>query len=350
MDSIIDRLLSSPEPSVRYKVRVKVLVEDENSPSIRTLRRAIKRSMRVRTLLGDRDEQGRIHPVRHAYQKWTGAHWVFATLADIGYPSGDTELVPIWDQVFACWLNPEAIQERTCTEAPPRHRYRGVPIVCGRARRCASQQGNALFSAVTLGLLDERRHQLADCLMRWQWPDGGWNCDRKPEASVSSFWESLIPLRALAAYTRVTGDSSASAVVERAAELFLERRLFRRRRDGEIMNPQFLRLHYPCYWRYDILFALKVMAESGFIGDPRCNEALDVLESKRLPEGGWPAEERFYHTSEGQGSRRDRVSWGGVSKRRMNEWVTADALFTMKAAGRLQPTERTVEQPTRALI
>ncbi len=101
------------------------------------------------------------------------------------------------------------------------------------------------------------------------------------------------------------------------------------------MNPVFLRLHYPCYWRYDILFALKVMAESGFIGDPRCDEALDVLESKCLRYGGWPAEERFYRGSDGQGSGSDQVSWGGASSRRVNEWVTADALYVLKAAGRL---------------
>ncbi|MFC1706487.1 hypothetical protein ACFL59_06640 [Planctomycetota bacterium] len=101
------------------------------------------------------------------------------------------------------------------------------------------------------------------------------------------------------------------------------------------MNPQFLRLHYPCYWRYDILFALKVMAESGYISDPRCAEALDALESKRLPDGGWPAEERFYKGPTARGSGQEHVSWGGVNRRRMNEWITADALLVLRAAGRL---------------
>lgn len=112
-----------------------------------------------------------------------------------------------------------------------------------------------------------------------------------------------------------------------------KRRLFRGTSDGRIMNSQFVRLHYPCYWRYDILFALKVMVEAGFIGDPRCEEALDLLESKRLPDGGWPADERFYRTGKPGTSGSDLVSWGGVSKRRFNEWVTADALFVLRAAG-----------------
>jgi hypothetical protein len=106
------------------------------------------------------------------------------------------------------------------------------------------------------------------------------------------------------------------------------------------MNPQFLRLHYPCYWRYDILFGLKVMAEAGFVRDERCGEALDVLESKRLPYGGWPAEERFYRNAKVPTSGCELVAWGGASKRRMNEWVTADALYVLREAGRLNSEDQ----------
>ena len=338
MDTTVRALLSSAEPSVRYKVRVAVLGEAPDSRAIQQLRAEIKASPRVRSLLSDRDDKGRVHPVHYPYKKWIGAHWVSATLADIGYPPGEAELIPVRDQVFDCWLDPDVIQEHVYTDPPPeRHWHRGVPVISGRPRRCASQQGNALFSAVALGLMDDRCGQLADCLMRWQWPDGGWNCDRKPGAATSSFWESLIPLRGLSAYAQATGSGKASAAAARVAEVFLVRRLFRRCRDREIMNQQFLRLHYPCHWRYDILFALKVMAESGFISDLRCNEALDVLESKALSGGGWPAEERFYRVSKRQDSGTDRVSWGRADKRRMNEWVTADALCVLRAAGRIGP-------------
>ena len=328
-------MLASAEPSIRYKVRVGVLGDGAESQAIRYLREEIKESSRVRALLHDRDEFGRIRPVHHPYKKWIGAHWVFATLADIGYPQGDGELIPIRDQVFDCWLNPKTIQERVYAGVSPSQPYRGVPVIQGRARRCASQQANALYSAVALGLMNESCHRLADYLIRWQWPDGGWNCDRRPEASTSSFWESLIPLRALSIYARATGRPEARKAAERAAEVFLKRRLFRRRRDGLVMNPQFLRFHYPCYWRYDILFGLKVMAEGGFIRDERCGETLDMLQSKTLPGGGWAAEERFYGNARVPASGCDRVSWGGVSKRRMNEWVTADALYVLREAGRL---------------
>ena len=51
------------------------------------------------------------------------------------------------------------------------------------------------------------------------------------------------------------------------------------------MRAEFLKPRYPAYFFYDILHALKVMAETGFIHDPRCQEALDLLESKQS--AGW---------------------------------------------------------------
>ena len=36
------------------------------------------------------------------------------------------------------------------------------------------------------------------------------------------------------------------------------------------------------------------MAESGFIGGLRCAEALDLLEAKRLRDGGWPLEQKVW--------------------------------------------------------
>ena len=331
---IIQQLLDSDEPSVRYKVRVGVLGEKPESKSIQKLREEIRRSPRVRQLLSRRDAKGRIEPVRHVYKKWFGAHWVLPALADIGYPTGDRKLRPVFEQVFECWLGEWTTNDVVCTNDDDLRRCKGVPVINGRARRCGSQQSNALYAALTLGCNDDRVHRLAELLMRWQWPDGGWNCDRDPKARVASFHESILPLRALSLYARITGSRKAAGAAKRAAELFLCRKLFKRRRDGKVIDPDFVLLHYPCYWHYDVLMGLKVMAEAGFIRDRRCRDALDLLESKQLPGGGWAAEDKFYRSVNTVGSGGDIVSWGPVGKRKMNEWITADALTVLAAAGR----------------
>jgi hypothetical protein len=321
ISTVVDRLSESDEPAIRYKAAM--LRHDPDSAAAGAARAAIPASPRVRTLLAERDDDG--HIPRHPYAKWDGAHWVLAALADLGYPPGDESLRPMLEQTLG-WLLSKG------------HRH-NIPIIAGRARRCASQESNALFAALALGLADEpaareRADRLAADLIGWQWPDGGWNCDRRPAADTSSFMESLIPLRALALHARLTGSSASRAAAERAADIFLSRRLFRRRSDGEIMDTHFVQLHYPCFWHYDILFALKVMAEAGYVGDPRCAEALDLLASKRLADGGFPAEAKYYRVGPPGVYSRSTVDWGGTSRRQMNEFVTAEALFVLRAAGR----------------
>jgi hypothetical protein len=316
---LASRLLRSGEPSVRFATRVGVLGEDPRSQGIGDIQDEIRCSSLVTRLLSERSADGRI-PC-WPYAKWYGAHWVLALLADLGYPPCDRALYPLRDQVYEFWLRTEHVQS--------------VPVIQGRARRCGSQEGNALYATLALGIADERADQLARNLLRWQWPDGGWNCDLRPEAANSSFHETLIPLRALARYGRERQCAEALEAAGQAAQVFLKRRLYRRQRDGTVIDPGFLSLKYPHYWAYDILFGLKVMSEAGFLGDERCQEALDCLEHKRLPDGGFPAEVKLYHvtsrkTPTGRGA--SLVDWGGTGGQRTNEFVTAEALTVLTQA------------------
>ena len=333
-DAVIDRLLRSAEPSVRWKTLVKVLGEDSTSAKAVALGDEVRDSQRVRTLLKGRDSSGQLLRGRGIYAKWQGAHWTMASLADIGYPAGDASLAPIRDQLLKQWLDDEFFEEFATENKAAVYGKSGVPVMQGRYRRCASQQGNALFAIMALGLDDGRCATLVERLLHWRWPDGGWNCDKEPSAAKSSFTETLLPVRGLALYARMMGDVPAHKTVQRAVEVFLERRLFKRMSDGSVVREEFTKLHYPLYWHYDILGALKVMAESGHITDARCSDALDLLESKRLSDGGWPAESSYYKVTDSVQLGADVVDWGGTSKRVMNEWVTADALYVLRAAGR----------------
>ncbi len=331
---IIDTLLYSAEPSVRYKIMLNVLDEDPSSREIKKLREEIRSSARVKKLLSSRSKSGEILSKRNAYDKWQGAHWILASLADIGYPDEDESLIPVKDQILAFWLDEFYYKEFEAKSREDSYKHEGVPLMQGRYRRCASQQGNALFFLLKLGLSDDRIDDLAERLLHWQWDDGGWNCDKMPDAKNSSFMESLLPLRGLALYSRQKKNKKAKAAAERASEIFLKRQLFIGQHTGKIIHPEFTFLHYPLYWHYDILGGLKVMAEAGFIGDERCSKALDLLESKKLSDG-WPAERSYYKVSDELKHGADYVDWGGTGKRKSNEWVTADALYVLKKSGRI---------------
>ena len=308
-ESIAEDLQASPDPAVRWKAGGGSRAEVRESPV-------------ARRLLTPADVG--------VYAKWQGAHWVLGALAEIGYPPGEVALHPLRERVLATWLGESYHREVEVATKSAAYRHRGVVVMRGRHRAHASQQGYALWALATLGLADERCDQLADLLLRWQWPDGGWNCDVDPAADTSSFMETLLPMRGLWLH----GTPRAREAARAAAEVFLTRRLAYRASDGTLIRAEFAKLHFPLYWHYDILGGLKAMMELGLLGDPRCADALDLLESMRLP-GGWPAHARYYRASAEIELHHDWVDWGGTSTRRPNPWVTAEALAVLRAAGRL---------------
>ncbi|SRR6266571_1323260 len=70
-------------------------------------------------------------------------------------------------------------------------------------------------------------------------------------------------------YFRATSDTGVGKAVDNAAEFLLGHHLFKSTKTGGIINPEWVKLHYPLYWHYDILQALRVLGLAGMLGDPR---------------------------------------------------------------------------------
>jgi hypothetical protein len=213
-------------------------------------------------------------PGSHPYAKWTGTHWRLVQIADTGLPVDRDRLAPGVEAELS-WL------------LPSRHPRRLLRIA-GLARRCASMEGNAVYALTRLGYADDpRTRRLVDGLLEWQWPDGGWNCDKRPEARRSSFHESAIPALGLAIFADVTGDGDARRAAEHTAELLLEHRLFRSTSTDQPIHPSWTVLHYPPYWHYDVLQGLRLLAAVDHLADPRAADALAVVELARRRDGGF---------------------------------------------------------------
>jgi hypothetical protein len=263
------------------------------------------------------------------YRKWQGPHWTLYSLAEIGYPMGDERLLPLRERVLD-WMFAPAFQKAPSTLV--------FPDQPERPRRCASMEGNTIWAQLLLGIVDEQRvPMLVDRLIAMQWPDGGWNCDKRPGARTSSVQETLLPLRGLACWARARADARAGRAAQRAAEFLLGRRLLWRLRDGAVIQPEWGgpvdKLHYPIRF-YDLLSALLVMAEIGLVRDPRCVDALDLLECKRLGDGMFPVEWTTVKMADRIESRGTYADWSPLSKRTGHPLVTVDALWVLKEAGR----------------
>ena len=243
------------------------------------------------------------------YAKWRGAHWRLVSLVELDVPSGHPAAVRSAHAVLAMWAGPR--------------RLAAVPIIDGRARRCASQEGNAVAVACRLGLAaDDRVATLAGHLVGWQWPDGGWNCDRRPEARRSSFHETLPALWGLHEYAASTGDAAAAEAVEGAADLLLEHRVYQRLKTGEHLSAQVVIPRWPPYWHYDVLQAMVVLTRAGYGSDPRMSAARELVAGQRRPDGTWHAGRPWWRPPGSSGSNVEAVDWGAA----MHEMVTSNAL------------------------
>jgi hypothetical protein len=219
-------------------------------------------------------EQLLAFPDSHPYRKWTGTHWRLVELADSGVPV-DRDRLDAAVRSELDWLQPGLDPA-------------SVLRIDGRARRHGSIEGTAVYALCRLGFVEHPgTRQLVEALLDWQWPDGGWNCDRHHDAWRSSFHESAIPALALATYADLTGDAAARQAAERTADLLLEHRLFRSLTSGAPIHPSFTVLHAPAYWHYDILQGLRVLAAVDRLGDPLAVEALDLVERARRLNGGF---------------------------------------------------------------
>lgn len=327
-DPAIQFLLNSADPSVRYFTLTDLLDKAKGSRAVKAARDPILDGPRVTALLSGQHsgkqkskDSFALHPGGfgvHPYKKWDGAHWRLVSLVELGIPAHEPRALAAADQVLQ-WLTSEF------------HRSK-IKAIAGRVRRCGSQEGNALAVCSRLGLIDDPRvRYLARSLIAWQWPDGGWNCDKRPNASHSSFYESLAPLWGLIEWHHATGDETALQAAQHTAEMFLSHRLFRSTITGAVIDPAWLKLHYPLYWHYDILQALLILSRLRLLDDPRMQEALDLIATKRQPDGCWKAEGFYWAPSSKRASNVDVADWG---RRGPNEMITLNALRVLKAAGR----------------
>jgi hypothetical protein len=118
--------------------------------------------------------------------------------------------------------------------------------------------------------------------------DGGWNCEVEYGSVRSSFDTTINVLDGLLEFELATGGSGAVREARRSGEEYLlERSLFRRKSTGEIANPAYLDFAFPYYWHYDVLRALDYFRCSGGEPEPRMAEAIDIVRSKRHPDGYW---------------------------------------------------------------
>ena len=151
---------------------------------------------------------------------------------------------------------------------------------------------------------------IVDRLLGEQLSDGGWNCEAPNGSTRSSFNTTICVLEALLEHERADGGSPQVTEARlRGQEYLLERRLFRRRSTGEVIERDrkggaaWTRFAFPTWWHYDVLRGLEYLRSAGVTPDERVAEAIELVASKRDGDGQWPLEQRVSRRDAGRDGR-----------------------------------------------
>jgi hypothetical protein len=164
---------------------------------------------------------------------------------------------------------------------------------------------------------------LVERLLREQLADGGWNCEVENGATVSSFGTTINVLEGLLEYELATGGTArVRAARARGDAYILERRLFRRKTNGEVIDPSWLRFSFPTWWHYDLLRGLDYLRAAEVEPDERVAEAIGVVAAHRSPDGRWPLEkvhegQAHFQMEDGEGA---PSQWNTLRAMRVLRW------------------------------
>jgi len=313
---VAERLAESDDPIARYKTHVHVLGRDPEHAAAREARRQIPSHPVVVAML---DDVGIDAPKEHA--GFSGSYMTLKHLADVEYPTGDESLVACRDHVYAWLRTEEESYDALCIK--------------GKYRAHGSFHGNAIYASIALGLANRETDRLCESLLRYQWPGGGWNCSKLPKAEGPSIVHTAYGMRGLVAYQTRKPSPVVKKAIEQCAEVLLERHVHRGRRNEKALRPTYEKLTYPHPHLYGFMAGLHILARAGYVRDPRCVEALDLLERKFIPGHGWPMERQIF--KHGRASGRDHTSarWEKLTLGKAHLLLTADALEILRCAGRL---------------
>ncbi len=273
MNATITWLLDG-DVSIQYLTHKYLLGGDQTT--LTSLRKRIAAEGWGKQFLDARNPSG--HWGRAFYQpKWISSHY---TLLDLCYL--EIEPVEPIKETIMLILNKSSAQDGSITESA--HRPSGDVCV----------DGMFLNYAAFFGTPEEDLKSVVDYLLENIMPDGGFNCEGEAHgARHSSMHTTLSALEGLWEFTKAGHEYRSDEVQQarsNAEEFLLMHHLFKSDKTGEVINKKWLMLSFPSRWFYDILRALVYFTDAGRPYDPRMQDAVDVLISKRRKDGTWPVQ------------------------------------------------------------
>ena len=301
----VTQWLLDSDPAIRWQVMRDVVGAPESIVAVERAR--VEHSGWGGRLLALQGEDGHWGGGPYVVPGWTSTTDTLMTLRDFGL---DPKSGPAR----------EAIARMRAKKASWGPEFDNVPFFDGEVEPYIN--GRVLAAGAYFGVATTTP---LDFLLDEQLPDGGWNCEASPGLK-SSFHTTICVLEGLLEYERAVGGSARVGEARRRGEAYmLERRLFRRKSTGEVIDPNWLRFSFPTWYHYDVLRALDYLREADVQPDERVEEAIGVVEGNRAPDGRWPLQNVH------RGAAHIEMDDGEGTPSR---WITLRAMRVLDWAGR----------------
>jgi hypothetical protein len=152
--------------------------------------------------------------------------------------------------------------------------------------------GMLMNYASYFGVPELELKSIVDFILSQLMSDGGFNCQSNRKGAVhSSLHSTLSVLEGIVEYS-LHGYKyrlpELQVAENQSREFILKHRLFKSDKTGDIIDKKMLLLSHPSRWRFDILRALDYFRASQTPYDPRMDDALLIIQSKKRNDGTWP--------------------------------------------------------------
>ena len=196
-------------------------------------------------------------PDRTSRRKWDGPWWHMATLFEMG----ESRKVPRAAAERALELLKRGAWPRfviTAEDAP------GSEADRAKMDCCHCELGVFYMVLSSCGFeVDRDLPWIRPWFLEHQLPDGGLNCEPSAYGGSrkSSVVSTLPPLEAVLFFTRREYTAAEAEFLDEGARYLIEHRLVCSKKDGTVINEEWLKPFFPRFFEYDILRGMYFLAE-----------------------------------------------------------------------------------------
>ena len=324
---ILDWLLETSNPSVRYHTQRGILGLGENDSEVQESKASIMNSNIVNRILREQKPEGYWGAEDDLYiPKYKATTHQLLILAEHA-----ATRTPDIERAIEHAYKYQRNSGHFLTQLPKTEKGRNSIVKDG----CCFD-GNILYYLNHFGYLDDPRTRklLEFTYDYYDWEDTGWKCKVYPiDASrvfpVNCYMGATKLLKAFSMIPEKKRDYQMKKIILLEVEKILDNRVFRylRNVDGSRKDKAgWKRFGFPLFYQADILEVMGSLTRLG-VKDDRMQDAVDVILKSRQPDGKWLLKNSY----------NGKFTMDIEEKNKPSKWITLKALHIHQGSGHFSP-------------